>query len=193
MPKNIRRNQRKPATISISDLVRLQTLVGLEEAGKHAEHAGADGRQSAQEPFRIAGDLPQPPGQIVGVKPVRQIGVRRERADADPRHRDEREQRPIADQQHDQRHDDPSHMEIEKQKRREQIANRDTLQYPDKADVAPMLADATVIDQSQTVQQQRAAEHPDVRLTSPSLSTSRDNDSAIATPLTKMNSGKMKS
>ena len=139
------------------------SLVLEQQPGQHAEHTGADRRQRAQQSFRIARFVPQPSRQIVKIDPVGEVGFGLVRAGTDPGHRHECQQRPIARQQRDNRANQTAPVEIEKQNRRKQIADGDTLQDADEAYVAQLLADTAIIDDAQHIQQKRTAQHVQMR------------------------------
>ena len=176
-------------------LLRRTADVPQQQAGKHAEQAGADRRQRAQQPFRIARARPTAcragsarrsswrdwrPGRTSRRRcrePARRSSTPSSRRAARPRRRPAR-----------------ARSKFRNSSEANKVAKRDALQHAEKADVGPVLADAAVVDQPQAVEQQRPAQHARYapwRL--PSRSTRRGSDSTIDTPVTKMNSGKMKS
>ena len=145
--------------------------------------------------------VPFSPWQVLPVDPVGEVRVFRVGPCPDPGHWHEGHQRPVADEDRNERDDQCRQTEVEEQEGREQVAKRDAVEHAEESDVRPAFADAAVgpvfayalVYEPQREQDQRPAQHAPMRGGFAPCWISRVSEKTIATPVTKMNKGRMRS
>ena len=95
---------------------------------QHAEQAGDDGRERAEDAFVVPRPLVDSAREVVEVQPVGEVEVRQVYARAGARHRHERHHRPVAEQDARRQPHKSSRVEVQVDQRRRKVANRDALE-----------------------------------------------------------------
>lgn len=132
-----------------------------DQPGEDAQETAGDGRQGAQEPFRIVIAIMLAQRQELLIHVIGQIGPFGPVAGPMPRHGNPRHHRPIAQQDARAGPDERLGLEVAEHQAREEVTQGDPLQHSEQADLFERRRKSAVIQDADEVQQGRPFEDPD--------------------------------
>ena len=138
-------------------------MVFQPSAGQHAQQRGGDRWQGAEQSFRVVIPIPFESGEILGIDPVGEVPAFLKMPGPDARHRHQREERPITQQQGNCQDHPAALLQKQISEAPRQAANGDPLQHPQPAHRVDFLGKPAVTQQAQHVEQQGAFEELDHR------------------------------